>query len=290
MNMVEVRCNLCGSDNYRVIYRPSITDTPPSVEDYTSTINRYGCFHRIVSCRSCGFIYMNPRDARVKELYGEVKDDAYISSWDERAGTFREHLKILQRYALKGGNLLDIGCYAGIFPDEAVKDGYEVTAIEPSIWASEYAARKTKAKILCGSWDEVSLPQDHFDIVTMWDVIEHLEDPSSCLGHIHKLLKTGGIVAVTTHDIKGIFARLAGGRYPWLMRFHLYHFEPKTLRAMLLKNGLEPILTRFYVKRFTLQYFLSRFGIKTTHPLFRKMCISLYSGDMLMVLARKKSV
>jgi 2-polyprenyl-3-methyl-5-hydroxy-6-metoxy-1,4-benzoquinol methylase len=288
-DIINVKCNLCGRDDYTVIYDSTIpSGLAPTVEDYTSTVNKYGSFHRLVSCRHCGLTYANPRDAHVVMLYRKVVDKAYLESWEERAATFKDHLKILSRYNNGGHDLLDLGCYAGIFLDEAKKLGYNTVGVEPSEWAADHARRKTGANVLCGSWDEVLLPEDCFDIVTMWDIVEHLEDPSACFKKVRGWLKKGGIVAVATHNIKGWFARLTRRKYPWLMRFHLYHFEPRTLAAMLLKNGLKPILTRPYLKTITLKYFLTRFGIKTSRRLFDRIRLSFNTGDMFMTIARKE--
>jgi len=288
MSLINVKCNLCGADDYRVLYDSTVKDTSPSLEDCVSTINRYASFNRVVSCRSCGLVYANPRDAGLKRLYEQVVDDEYLESWHDRARTFRNHIRILESFKKEKGRLLDIGCYGGIFLDEAKKHGYDISGIEPSRWAAELAAGKTGARVVCGGWDDASLPSDYFDIVTIWDVIEHLEDPSACLRQVQMWLKPGGIVAITTHDIGSLFARIMGKRYPWLMRFHLYHFEPKTLSAMLAKNGLETISARCYVKRFFLKYILGRIGFSLRNILFEKVAIPLNSGDMFMMIARKK--
>jgi 2-polyprenyl-3-methyl-5-hydroxy-6-metoxy-1,4-benzoquinol methylase len=230
---------------------------------------------------------MNPRDTGIKNLYREVVDEAYLESWEERAITFKNHLRILRKYKTQKANLLDIGCYAGVFLSEAKKENYNIVAIEPSKWAAEFAKKKTDTKVLQGNWDEVSLPRNYFDVVTMWDVVEHLEYPSSCFKQVYEWLKKDGIVAVTTHNIKGWFARLMREKYPWLMRFHLYHFEPKTLSAMLTKNNLNPILIKYYTKTISLKYFLSRFKIKVQSKLFEKLKFSFNTGDMFMIIARK---
>jgi 2-polyprenyl-3-methyl-5-hydroxy-6-metoxy-1,4-benzoquinol methylase len=257
------------------------------VEECVSTVSGYASSNRIVSCRSCGLLYANPRDASLTGLYAQVVDDEYVKSWEERARTFRKHLKVLEKYR-QGRKLLDIGCYAGIFLDEAKKAGYDIMGIEPSKWAAEFARGKTGAEVLHGSWDAVTLPESGFDIITIWDVIEHLEDPSACLKHVHGWLKSGGIVAITTHDIGSLFARMMGKRYPWLMRFHLYHFTPKTLSAMLSKNGLKVVLVKYYVKAFSLKYILGRLGLNVRSGIFEKVAIPLNSGDMFMIIARKE--
>lgn len=285
---INVKCNLCGADDHTTMYDSKIRGIPATVEDYTSTATKYGCFHRLVCCRRCGLVYASPRDAEVKNLYRKVVDNAYLESWQERAFTFRRHLEILTRYKAGTGDLLDIGCYAGIFLNEAKKYKYNATGVEPSEWAADYARKKTGAQVLCASWDEASFLEDSFDIVTLWDVVEHLEDPSACFKKIHGWLRKDGIIALTTYNIKGWFPRLLGRSYPWLMRFHLYHFEPRTLSAMLLKNGLKPILVEPYLKTISLKYFLTRFGIKRRGKLFERVRFSFNTGDMFMVIARNE--
>ncbi len=287
MEYSKVKCNICGSDDYKIIYHSNVGITRPSVEDYTSTVNKYSVFNNIVKCKKCGLVYMNPRDVGVNELYKDVVDNAYLKTWQERSETFNEHLKVIAKYK-PCGLLLDIGCYAGIFLDEAQKRGYQVTGIEPSTWASDYARKKTGATIINASCNEkLFFPTEEFDLVTLWDVVEHLDDPSLCLSNIYTYLKSDGIVVITTHDIGSIIAKLMGKRYPWLMRFHLYHFTPKTLSVLLLKNRLEVVLTRYYSKKFSIAYILSRAGIKAESALFKRIVIPVNTGDMFMVIAKK---
>ncbi len=293
MAAVNVRCNLCNSDNYKVIYNSTIdsNNISPMVTDYISTVNKYSIFNNIVRCKCCGLTYMNPRDADVRRFYREVIDNAYIESCEQRIDLFKSHLRLLRKYTNGKGNLLDLGCYAGIFAGEAKREGYNVVGIEPSKWAVEFARKNIGVSgILEGSWDEVSLEQNSFDVITMLDVIEHIEDPSSCLKQIYNWLRKDGIVAITTHDIGSLFARLLREKYPWLMRFHLYHFEPKTLSTMLYKNNLEPITVKYYTKTFSLNYFLSHVGIKIPWKSFKKIKISLNTGDMFLIIARKNEI
>ena len=290
MQFKNVPCNLCGADDYTVIYPSKLDYSTPTVLDYTSTVNKYGVFHNIVRCNQCQLLYMNPRDVNIKDLYKDVCDQSYLDSWDERIHTFKNHIKILKRYKFNP-TILDMGCYVGIFMEEAKKAGFTVNGIEPSAWAVEYAHKRTGAPVTMGTCDDKQhFPAESFDIVTLWDVIEHLENPSACLNNVFTCLKQDGIVAVTTHDIGSLMARIMGPRYPWLMRFHLYHFTPKTLSALLRKNNIEPIYTTYYSKKFSLSYLLSRFGISTKSKIFKKINIPVYTHDMFMIIGQKKSV
>jgi len=286
--MIKVNCNLCGSDNYSVFYPSTIRNSQPRVEDYISTNNQYGIYNTIVVCNCCGLKYVNPRDEGIKDLYKSVVDNAYLESWNERAYTFTKHMKVLSKYYKEGKSLLDVGCYAGIFLSEAKKAGYAAAGLDPSLWAVVFAREKTCADVRQGGWDEVFFPEESFDIVTMWDVIEHLEDPSACLNQAYRWLKKNGIIALTTHDIASPFARFMGKRYLWLMRFHLYHFEPKTLSAMLFKNNFQPIATEYYSKKVSLQYFVERVGVRIDWKIFKKIPVAINTGDFFIIIARKQ--
>lgn len=286
MKYIRVKCNSCGADSYTVLYNSNLKNSNPSVKEFTSTINEYATYNDIVKCNKCGLIYMNPRDEDVKNLYRDVVDEEYLNSWSERERTFKKHITWIKKYK-KSGKILDIGCYAGIFPSVGEKFGFEVTGIEPSKWAVGYARKKTKSKLYQGSWKDIKFDDNSFDIVTIWDVIEHLEDPLGCLKTAYKWLRRDGVLMVTTHDINSLLAKIMGRKYPWLMRFHLYHFSPKTLLEMIKKSGFKDIKVTYYSKVFSLKYLLSRVGININSNLFSEICIPVWSGDMFMVTAMK---
>lgn len=287
MSFIKVKCNICEGNDYVVLYKSNLKKSGPSVKEYTSTVNDYASYNDIVKCKKCGLVYMNPRDKNVNSLYKDVVDKDYIESWDERKNTFKKHLTEINKYK-KNGKLLDIGCYAGIFPTLAREEGFDVTGIEPSKWAASYAADKSKSLIFQGSWSEIKLKKNSFDVITMWDVIEHLEDPLGCLKAAYSWIKKGGALAVTTHDINSIMAKIMGNKYPWLMRFHLYHFDSKSLARIIEKAGFKVDVKRTYSKMFSIRYLLERVGIRTRLNFFSKISIPIYTGDMMIIIATKK--
>jgi SAM-dependent methyltransferase len=85
-----------------------------------------------------------------------------------------------------------------------------------------------------GGW-----PDESFEVITMWDVIEHFDDPLCELRHAFRLLRPGGVIVIHTIDIGSLTARVMGERWPFLMEMHLIFFSRATLRAMLEKAGFE---------------------------------------------------
>ena len=156
------------------------------------------------------------------------------SNGEGRELTFEKHLTAMEKFTgpANGRSLLDVGAYIGVFVEIARTHGWLAEGIEPSSWAVS-KARERHLPIHQGTQEDMVLAGRKYDVVTMWDVIEHVTDPACELRQAYQLLNPGGWLAVHTMDIDSLTARLLGGRWPWLMDMHLYYFSQKTLAEML---------------------------------------------------------
>jgi SAM-dependent methyltransferase len=301
--MEYVRCNLCGADTTIVRYPCTIENRSAKGEwtAYACTHSGYGRHYIIVQCQECGLVYTNPRldPHDIVDTYKAVEDPLYLEERGGRVLTFERHLKPLERVAgLPDGRLLlDVGCYSGVFVEIAASHGWDAWGLEPSHWAVEQA-RARGLRVAQGTLDTADLPETHFDVVTMWDVIEHLTDPRKALERVHRLLRPGGLVVVHTIDIESLFARLMGARWPWLMEMHVYYFSRRTLRAMLEKCGFEVISDRPQGRYLRLGYLANRVGALmpvvgrpaewlVTKLGLRGVAIPIDLGDLFTAYARK---
>ena len=262
--MEHVRCNLCGAESGAVRYPCTVKQGESGDwRAFRCTHSGYGRHHTIVRCQQCGLVYTDPRpDGRdIVETYQAVEDPLYL---EERAGrvlTFEHHLKPLERLAGAPDRrpLLDVGCYTGVFVEIAARHGWDAWGVEPSRWAVEQA-RAQGLHVVQGTLETADLPEGTFDVVTMWDVIEHLPDPRGALERAYRLLKPGGLVVVHTIDIESPFARLMGAHWPWLMEMHIYYFSRHTLRKMLQQCGFHVLSDRPQGRYLRLGYLMSRVG------------------------------
>jgi len=257
---VAVRCPLCGADDYRVKVEDTMgTRVADPRVHYTCTSSAFGEHGRIVECRSCGLVYMNPRPHHeaVVENYGDVEDREYIEEEQGRLETFAESLELVRRYR-RSGRLLDVGCHVGTFLTLAEAAGFEVAGVEPSRWASEIARERIAGSVHCGAVEDAPLPEGGYDVITLWDVIEHLPDPALDVRAIHAALRPGGVFAVSTMDVDALFARVAGRRWPWYMQMHLVYFSRRTLCEMLRREGFQICEVVTHVRRVRLTYLASR--------------------------------
>jgi 2-polyprenyl-3-methyl-5-hydroxy-6-metoxy-1,4-benzoquinol methylase len=234
------RCNLCGADDTILRFHIPVREDQQGV--YAQDI------WDIVQCNRCGLTYTNPRpDADALTAYYTFHNEwdyQFIQNWfvenaDLQRPTWRRFLRILSRFA-PSGRLLDVGCGAGTFLIEAQKAGFEGFGQEIAPYFVEYGREQHNLQILEGELKNLNLARHSFDVITAFDVIEHHPDPKSLLAEICLLLKPGGIIFVSTHDIGNFFARHYGARWRYLNPLgHLTYFTRQTLMTMLRQTGFE---------------------------------------------------
>ncbi len=261
--MEYVNCNLCGSDETELLYPSTLAGdlSNNDAQRYRCTSLSYGLHPPIVRCKVCGLVYTNPRreGGLILDNYEKVVDQTYLEEREGRVLTFRRNLRPLEELMppADGRRLLDVGCYIGVLLEIAQERGWEAWGVEPSRWAVEEARRKG-LRVMAGTLKEADFADEFFDVVTMWDVIEHLTDPMGELREVHRILKIGGIVCIHTMNIESLFAKLMGPRWPWLMEMHLYYFSPRTLTKMLEKAGFQVIRSINQGRFLRLGYLISR--------------------------------
>jgi len=133
--------------------------------------------------------------------------------------------------------LLEIGCGTGCFLDEARRAGWECEGVEVSEYAAE-RARLRGLNVLCRPIEELALPNEAFDAVVLWDVIEHVRDPAGVIGLAGAALRGGGILALSTGDLTSLCARFCGPSWHLFnLPEHLFFFSPRSLELLLTQAG-----------------------------------------------------
>jgi 2-polyprenyl-3-methyl-5-hydroxy-6-metoxy-1,4-benzoquinol methylase len=261
--MEYVICNLCGRDETRVRFPSTLPEgaPPQNVEAFRCTSPGYGRHHTIVQCQNCGLIYTNPRFTgdEILDSYVAVEDPLYLEERDGRVLTFERHLRPLEKIKAPPGKLVDVGAYTGVFVEIAAQHGWDAYGVEPSHWAVDQA-RESGLHMIEGTLASSGLDDDSLDVVTMWDVIEHVSNPLGEMQQAQRLLKPGGLLVVHTMDIDSGFARVMGQRWPWLMEMHIYYFSQRTLKHMLEKAGFTVIRIEPQGRYLRLGYFATRIG------------------------------
>lgn len=257
----QVKCNLCGQDDYQIIHTPNYELAKP--DEIMQTFRSSGdevLLDQLVQCNYCGLQYLNPRlrSEVVIQGYSEGSDEMFVSQAAGRERTFAKSLKLIEKEALKVGRILDVGTAGGSFLSAAKKRGWEVTGCEPNHWLAKWGKDKYGIDIYAGTIFDMSLDESSFDVVTLWDVLEHTPDPKTVLLECQRVLKPGGLLVVNYPDIHSLVARLMGRRWVFLLSIHLYYFTVETLGTMLSIIGFKMIKRRRHWQSLELGYILFR--------------------------------
>jgi len=252
------RCPLCGSPDRTVLYPSNLSNLQGSGSRYHCTNFGLGMHADIYRCLSCGMVFNDPAPAAADHFdeYARAEDPDYLEQRLARRQTYARELDRLEPF-VEGRELLDVGCYAGFFLELARERGFRVEGIEPSRWAAQHAGTRLGLSVSNCTIEE--FPTDRrYDVVTLWDVIEHLSDPVRALQRIRTILLPGGIVAFTTHNLDSLMARLLRGRYPFFMEMHTIHLDNRTLPLLLKKAGFALVDRHPHRRALHVGYMLSR--------------------------------
>ncbi len=205
----------------------------------------------VLRCSHCSHVYSSYNAEQYYQGYfGDTKYNADVYWWrDAHRKMYHEFGK---RYlSSRGGRLLDVGCGLGFFIDYVSRiPGWQTTGYEISPGAVSFAKETLGLKtVYCGKVEDSKLPDNHFDIITLWDVIEHLPDPGPILNFSRKALKNGGFLFIHTPNIniqlpkariKSILSKNRGGHY-LEAKDHINIYSPVTIRLLLKQYGFERV-------------------------------------------------
>lgn len=207
-------------------------------------------FH-ICECLNCGLLYTMPRPDKDK-IGDYYKSEEYYSHQENKKGFIprvyervkKTNLKHKYQLASKGlnvGTLLDIGCGVGDFLHTAETHGWDCLGVEPSEDAKAIAQKRMKGKII-SSEELETLSDGSFDLITMWHVLEHVDDLKWQIAQLQRLVKSSGRVVIALPNYKsydGQYYKELWAAYD--VPRHLNHFNRNTLTKMFKTSGLELI-------------------------------------------------
>lgn len=257
VKLEDVSCNFCGSKDNRVIYKRRL-HKPYYKEMFYPTSASFKS-ENIVKCQKCGLIFTNPRPPLdlLLQFYAEGKDQNYIEQQEERTETFRRALKFIESFC-SGGNMLDIGCGAGFLLYAAKERHWGTKGIEPNRFFANFAKIKLQVDVINEVVERVELKPGSFDVIVMWDTLEHLFDPYLGLLKSYSWLKKNGYIFINIPDIDSIFAKVFRSKWWFIEAMHLYYFSPKTINMYFNKIGFKYLRKKPYIQTLKLGYLISK--------------------------------
>ena len=193
--------------------------------------------------------------------------------------------------------LVDVGAAVGLFVERARLAGWIAEGLEPSAWAAAYAQERLQQPVRAVTIEDSGIAPQSVDVVTLWEVIEHVPDPRATLAAIHRVLKRGGLLALSTPDAGSLAARALGRRWPGWDKLpeHLFFFDRPILKRLLEHVGFVVITSEYVPLVVSRKYLLDRvaqvLGVALHHKLSRSWLdrpITINPGFDLMVVARRQ--
>jgi 2-polyprenyl-3-methyl-5-hydroxy-6-metoxy-1,4-benzoquinol methylase len=190
----------------------------------------------MLQCNNCGFVFAKQIptiEELIKHYDGYGRKD-YLSPI-----TIKRYHEILDNFEpyRKMNNLIDVGCGIGYFAEVAKERGWNVYGTEYTDQAIKICSAKG-IMMHQGKLDPNNYPQEHFDIITSFEVIEHINNPIEEMGNFNKILRSGGGVYITTPNFNSISRFLSGPNWTVVgYPEHLSYYTPTTMHALLKKFG-----------------------------------------------------
>jgi SAM-dependent methyltransferase len=170
----------------------------------------------------------------------------------------------------QSGALLDLGCSSGSFLEFLKGEPWKLYGIEMDADCAKRAGEKSGAEVFVGDIVDATFPPESLDVITCFDVLEHLYEPRQVIARVMEWLKPGGIFFVSVPNIDSAAARVSGTYWHGLeLPRHLFHYSPASLRYLAKSVGLQEISLvtgRYALVGVTIRYFFD--------DLFRALGIS----------------
>lgn len=196
--------------------------------------------HYLVRSHPLGFVFCSriPTAEELSAHYDTYGRDDYYSPLTRKR--YHELLDTFEPYR-QTNKILDVGCGIGYFLEEAIAKGWDAYGTEYSDRAVEICSGKG-IKMRQGKLDDAWFEKDSFDVVTSFEVIEHINDPVEEVKKIHRMLRSGGLFYLTTPNFNAIERYILKSEYNIIVYpEHLSYYTPHTLDYLLSRNGFRKI-------------------------------------------------
>jgi ubiquinone/menaquinone biosynthesis C-methylase UbiE len=226
-------CNLCGSSEAKILFRP---------QAYPD-----GYIDSVLRCLRCGLVYRNSNAQRVNEDIQLIRKRGYPDRLTAgKMQIFQDYVEVISSFRERN-RVLDVGSGEGFFLHLCEKNHWQVWGIEINPDLVDMTRKQYGISVFRGNLEEARHPANFFDVVTFWNVLEHLNEPDKTLKEAYKILRPGG----------GLFIRVANATFHipcrWLF-VKLYRIYKKS------KRFNHSVIHRYSFNRSTIYKYLEKIG------------------------------
>lgn len=203
----------------------------------------------IYQCKECKAAFTDPFltqeeyedfHANHQVAFNGAGDEDALDAYEQNKATMWEGMGLhkrkneISRLHPQAKRILDIGCGAGIFLDYMRDGGYEVEGMEISPWGYTNAKKRFGLTVHTDLIENLDPPEQAFDAITLYDVLEHTTDPLAFLDNLKPWLNKGGIVVINLPNFDSFLSKVSGKYWVKLTPpDHTFHFSLKALQNLL---------------------------------------------------------
>lgn len=203
--------------------------------------------YRFIQCRLCKFTIIKPipEEKERREYYKNFKYNTGFQNEKIIRKDARSTLSFLEQLNPNKGKILDVGCGAGFFLDEAQKQNWDCIGVDFANETINYGISKFNLNLITGDFLSIKFPREKYDVITLNQVIEHLSNPMPTLKKVHALLKYNGIVCIATPNNQSIMSKIQKENFNYIIPpEHIIYFSPQNFSKLLTFFGYKIIKIR----------------------------------------------
>ena len=232
VSLNEFVCQICSGTKQKMVFKGSDQFHEIPGEFY------------VYECENCHLFTTHPilSSDEIEKFYPEdylcylpaIEDETNLFRKIDRSFSQKKRINIIQKKPKGKGRILDIGCATGIDLSGLQKEGWECFGVEPNSMAAEYARERFGLNVINGYLEDIKFQDNYFDLVTIFDVLEHVPNPISFVSEVHRILKPSGWLIATLPNSDALERHIFGKYWlGWDIPRHYRTFNPKNIKAFL---------------------------------------------------------
>jgi len=257
-----MKCINCKGDNFQLkfIGRDLLLDLDGNFQ--------------LFECKGCKLVTLQPKlsENDLEKYYPEEylsfplsinKEKKILKKIDRQFGVAKRVKRVIQKEK-NPGKILDIGCATGIFLNEMQKKGWECFGVEPNNFAATYGKENFKLNIVNKTFEKTKFSDSFFDVITMWDVLEHVENPDLVVRELNRILKPGGLLVISMPNSDSLECKIFGKYWAgWdiprhcnifnaknaVSFFSIYDIYPEEISSFTGRHGVLVLSLNFYMNQ-----------------------------------------
>jgi SAM-dependent methyltransferase len=199
--------------------------------------------YTLLRCRACSLVWLSnpPKPLQMNVHYTDAYHKLISAGGENSRNRWRDRKAALAPHK-RSGSLLDLGCSSGAFLESLKGEPWRLYGIEMSADGAKTAEARTEAQVFVGDILNATFPRGSFDVITCFDVLEHLYEPLRVMARVGEWLKPGGVFYVLVPNVDSAEARVFGSYWHGLeLPRHLFHYSPASLKFLAESAGLREV-------------------------------------------------